>query len=161
GAHVNDDGGNQITQPLDGFESDTKTTLTPMVSDGVGYQPKTPVTLATPLEGDQMLSPSSQLLVTRFGSKAGHRGYHLRRLTTTTTPGASGPQIGATTDVVGTICGGGAKAMVSFDERFVVTHRYTDPAEDADVPPSSSNVIMTDLVTGDVVRLTHMKANQY
>jgi hypothetical protein len=161
GSHVNDDGGNQITHPLDGFDTDTKTVLTPMVSDGVGYQPKPPVTLTTPLEGDQMLSPSSRLLVTRFGSKSGHRGYRLRSLTTTTTGPGGAPQIGAATDVVGTICVGGAKPMVSFDERFVVTHQYVDPTENAGLPENSSNVVMVDLVTGDVLRLTHMKPNQY
>jgi len=61
----------------------------------------------------------------------------------------------------GTICVGGAKPMVSFDERFVVTHQYVDPAENTGLPENSSNVMMVDLVTGDVVRLTHMKANQY
>jgi hypothetical protein len=158
GSHVNDDGGNQITHPLDGFDTDSKTVLIPMVSDGVGFQPQQPVTLPTPLEGDQMLSPSSQLLVTRFGSKSGHRGYHIRKLTTSLSSGT--PALGDSS-IVGTICGGGAKPMVSFDERFVVTHQYTDPAENTGLPENSSNVVLTDLVTGDVVRLTKMGANQY
>jgi hypothetical protein len=161
GAHVNDDGANQITHPLAGFDKSSQTTLIPMVSDGVGYQPRPAVELATPFEGDQMLSPSSRLLVTRFGAKAGHRGYRIRRLNTTTTPNGATTQIGATTEVIGTICGSGAKPMVSYDERFVVTHRYVDPAEGSGLPENSSNVILTDLVTGDVVRLTNMGANQY
>ena len=41
------------------FESDAQTFLVPMVSDGVGFQPKPPIVIKTPLEGDQMLSPSS------------------------------------------------------------------------------------------------------
>lgn len=161
GSHVNDDGGNQITSPLEGFEQESPTFLVPMVSDGVSYQPKPQVTLETPLEGDQMLSPSSRLLVTRTGSRPDTRGYKIRRLATTTAPGVDGSTIGASTDVIGTLCGGGGKAMVSYDERFVVTHQYTDPAETGDLPESSSNVILWDLLTGERIRITTMRAGEF
>lgn len=168
GAHVNDDGGNQITHPLEGFEDNARTFLIPMVNDGVSYKPKPVVVVNTPFEGDQMLSPSSRLLVTRQGSKPDTRGYKIRRLTTTITPGTSSdggtsePTISASTDVIGTICGGGGKVMVSFDERFVVTHQYSDPDEtDSGLPDKSSNIILWDLKTGDRVRVTTMGANQY
>jgi hypothetical protein len=161
GSHVNDDGGNQITSPLDGFEDDSVTQLTPMVNDGVSYKPQKVVELKTPLEGDQIFSPSSQILVTRFGSKPGHQGYTLRKITTTV--GADGT-VGMTANVVGKICGAGAKATMSYDERFVVTHRYADaqPATtDGGKPVSHSDVIMTDLVTGEVFPITQMGDNQY
>jgi hypothetical protein len=166
GAHINDDGGNIISKPLDGFEQDSKTILIPMVSDGVSYQPKPIVEIATPLEGDQMLSPSSGLLVTRAGSKPATRAFKIRKLTTTTTAGDGGTSIGATTEVVGTLCGGGAKAMVSFDERFVVTHEYVDPAEQtgeagAALPEGSANIVLWDLATGDKLRVTNMGKGEF
>ena len=161
GTHVNDDGGNQTQAPMEGFETDSKTFLTPMVSDGVSYLPKEVVELSTPLEGDQMLSPSSKLLVTRFGSKLGHRGYKIRGVTTTSTTTNGVTKIGATTEDLGTICGSGGKAMVSFNERFIVTHEYVDPAEATGLPEKSSNIVLWDLKNGEVVRLTNMKANQY
>lgn len=162
GAHVNDDGGNQINAPLDGFEADSITQLTPMVSDGAGYKPQKMIELPTPLEGDQILSPSSQILITRFGSKPGHQGYTLRKLATKVDPTTGA--VTADTKVVGKICGGGAKAMMSFDERFVVTHRYADPipgATPTDKPISHADVYMTDLVTGEVFPVTNMGPNQY
>ena len=161
GSHVNDDGGNQITSPLDGFEDDSVTQLTPMVNDGTSYKPQKEVDLPTPLEGDQIFSPSSQILVTRFGATDGHQGYTLRKINTTV---AADGTVGMTANVVGTICGAGAKATMSFDERFVVTHRYATPtaATRADGKPvSHSDIIMTDLVTGETFPITHMGDNQY
>ncbi len=158
GAHVNDDGGNQIQAPLDGFEPDSMTQLIPMVSDGIGYKPQKPVNLKTPLEGDQMLSPSSRLLLTRFGSKPGHQGFTIRKLTTNATDGAG---VTGTTEVIGKICGGGTKAMVSFDERFVVTHRYAAPGADGGTADKHSDITLTDLLTGEVVEVTHMGPNEY
>ncbi|MBX3228230.1 MAG: hypothetical protein KIT84_26605 [Labilithrix sp.] len=162
GAHVNDDGGNQVTAPLEGFEVESTTVLTPMVPDGIGFKPKKPVNLSTPLEGDQMFSPSSRLLFTRFGSKPATSGYTIRKITTKIDP-ATG-DVGADAEVIGTICGGGTKVMTSFDERFVVTHRYSEPAPAANEgakPVSSANVTMTDLLTGRVIQVTNMGPNQY
>jgi hypothetical protein len=161
GDHVNDDGGNDTFAPSPGFENDAVTYLVPMISDGVSYQPKQVVEVPIPLEGDQILSPSSKLLVTRFGSTPGHRGFHIRRINTTTSTDNKGVKFAATTDVVGTICGGGSKASLSFDERFVVTHEYVDPAASNGLPAKSSNIMMHDLVTGDVIRVTNMKENQF
>ena len=48
------------------------------------------------------------------------------------------------------------------DERFIVTHSYTDPAANPDnLPLKSSNVTLVDLLTGEVTRLTTMKDRQY
>jgi hypothetical protein len=161
GSHVNDDGGNRITGPLDGFDQDSVTQLTPMVSDGLSFKPRQEIDLPTPLEGDQILSPSSKILITRFGSQSGHQGYTLRKITTKVAPDGT---IGMDSQVVGRVCGGGGKAMMSFDERFVVTHRYADPmASDVDggAPISHSDIMMTDLLSGDVIQVTNMGPNQY
>ena len=50
-SYMNDNGGH----------TDSTIVLVPMVSDGAGYQPKDTKTLPTPLEGDAILSPSSNL----------------------------------------------------------------------------------------------------
>ncbi|MFO0738975.1 MAG: hypothetical protein U0270_23975 [Labilithrix sp.] len=162
GAHVNDDGGNQITAPLDGFEQESITQLTPMVNDGIGFKPQKMIELSTPLEGDQIFSPSSQILITRFGAKPGHQGYTLRKITTKVDATTGAVTMDA--KVVGKICGGGAKAMMSFDERYVVTHRYADPqpaTTDGGKPVSHADIYVTDLVTGEVFPITHMGDNQY
>jgi hypothetical protein len=161
GDHVNDNGGNFMRTPLDGFEQSAQVQLTPMLFDGNQYKPQKQVQVNTPLEGDPILSPSSQILITRFGSQPGHQGYNLRLVTTTVTSGV----VSATTNIVGTICGAGAKATASYDERYVVTHRYADAkpggADDAGLPVSHADIFLTDLVTGEVVQLTSMGDNQY
>lgn len=164
GTHVNDDAESSGSGPRPGFDGNASTILTPMVNDGNKFVPQRNVTLSLPFEGDQGLSPSNNLLITRFGGKAGKRGFKIRKLTVTETPGTGGAAAtySATSDVIGTVCVSGAKPAMSFDERFIVTHEYVDPADNADnLPLKSANVVMIDLLTGEVVRLTTMKDRQY
>lgn len=164
GTHVNDDAESSGSGPRPGFDGNASTILTPMVNDGNKFVPQRNVTLSLPFEGDQGLSPSNNLLITRFGGKAGKRGFKIRKLTVTETPGTGGAAAtySATSDVIGTVCVSGAKPAMSFDERFIVTHEYVDPADNADnLPLKSANVVMVDLLTGEVVRLTTMKDRQY
>jgi hypothetical protein len=163
GTHVNDDAEETHVGPLPGFDAAARTILTPMLSDGNTYVPQRNITLSLPFEGDQALSPSNKLLVTRFGTATGKRGFRVRRLDVTSTPGTGGaaPTISATSETIGTICVGGTKPNVSFDERFIVTHQYVDPAEGTGLPSSSSNIVLMDLKTGEVVRLTKMANRQY
>lgn len=163
GTHVNDDAEATGSGPRPGFDASATTILTPMVNDGVKFVPQPKITLSLPFEGDQALSPSNKLLVTRFGSKSGKRGFRIRRLNVTTTPGGGGAAAtySASTEVMGTVCLNGAKPVVSYDERFVVTHQYVDPTEGTGLPEQSSNIVLADLKTGEVVRLTSMKDRQY
>ncbi|RYZ76387.1 MAG: hypothetical protein EOP04_32135 [Proteobacteria bacterium] len=76
----------------------------------------------------------------------------------------------------------GGKASVSYDERFVVTHNYTDVSDFEELNKSrrgadkytgtndprftallqtSSNIWMTDLWTGKSLRLTTMNSSQF
>lgn len=167
GTHVNDDAeaaGGGGTGPRSGFDANATTILTPMVNDGTKFVPQPKVTMALPFEGDQGLSASNSLLLTRFGGKSGTRGYKIRKLNVTETPGADG---GATTydassEVIGTICSNGAKPAMSYDERFIVTHQYVDPQDNPDnLPLKSANIVLMDLLTGEVTRLTNMKDRQY
>jgi hypothetical protein len=158
GDHANDDGGNDVTEPLPGFEQYASTDFTPMVSNGVSYQARPAITVNLPGEGDQMLSPSSKLMVTRFGQGDGKRGYRIRRLNVT---GSNGQNLGLTTDVVGTVCVGGGKAMFSYDERFLVTHEYLDKAADPAQDVRAANIVLVDLATGEHLPITTMKPNQF
>src|SRR5262249_37972916 len=61
---------------------------------------------------------------------------------------------------VATVCLNGAKPVVSFDERFVVTHQYADPDEHTELPENTSNVFLMDLLDGSVHQLTKMGQRQ-
>lgn len=164
GTHVNDDAESSGSGPRPGFDANASTILTPMVNDGNKFVPQRNVTLSLPYEGDQALSASNSLLLTRFGGAKGKRGYHIRKLTVTETPGTGGAATtySATSDVIGTVCANGAKPAMSYDERFIVSHQYVDPTDNPDnLPLKSSNIVMIDVLTGEVIRLTNMKDRQY
>lgn len=161
GTHVNDDGAWASNPPtgLPAFDGAAKTYLVPMVSDGVKYNPGERVTLDLPFEGDQQLSPSSRLLVTRFGNKVGKSGFRFRKLSWG--PAVSGSGLSVNTEDLGQICVRGTKPASSFDERFVLTHQYVDPADTPDLPRGSANLILMDLLTGEATRITTMRAGQF
>ncbi len=163
GTHVNDDAEGTGSGPRPGFDGAAKTILTPMVSDGNTFVPQKNIELPLPFEGDQGLSPSNTLLLTRFGSATGKRGYRIRKLDVKTNPAADGgaATYSATSDIIGTVCVNGAKPAMSFDERFIVSHQYVDPNASEGLPAKSANIVLVDLLTGEVVRLTTMKDRQY
>src|SRR4029077_4913900 len=72
-----------------------------------------------------------------------------------------GAAFSATTEVIGTVCLNGAKPVVSYNEQFIISHQYVDPAEATRLMSKSSNILLVDLKTGEVARLTTMKSNQY
>ncbi len=161
---VNDD-------PSAGFGNTAEIKLTPMIFDGQKYVGKPPVTTAAPYEGDSVLSPSTQLIISRFGNQNGQLGYVLRQVTKT----PAGGSYEVSTSEVARYCTKGAKPSISFDERYFVTHHYVGPDDYADLgyaSPSdpafqqllqkgSSNIIIVDLVTGQRRRVTTMHAGQY
>lgn len=152
GAHTNDAGGS--TGPLSAsFGENATTTLTPMFNDGTRYVPGANVLVSVPFEGDQQLSPSNKLLVTRFGQNGGTAGYHLRKITPTITPAAAGgqPTVKVDAKLVGTVCIAGGKAQVSFNERFMTVHQYTS---------NTADIFLIDLKTGQQIRVTKMAAGQ-
>ena len=131
-----------------------------------------------------MLSPSGRLLVTRvkgreFTTRIGGRdivtaeqsGYALHLVSTE----RDGDEWSATLADVGRICKTGGKAVVSYDERWMVFHHYVtldDAAElgfaSADDPDfaryleaGASNLYLADLRDGSVHRITQMAPGQY
>lgn len=160
-SHENDDGGNDITFPLPAaFGSNSSTTFTPMVNDGQSYRAQAPTNVVLPGEGDMMLSPSTSLAATRFGTGQKHVGYRVRFVKATpSTPGS----VRVDTPLAAEICMPGAKAGFSFDERFMVTHQYVDHSEpdQGSLPEGSSNIMIADLATGQQLRLTSSKAGVF
>jgi len=157
--------------PSAGFAKTAELKLTPMIFDGTKYVGKPPVTSVAPFEGDSVLSPSTKLVVSRFGNESGQLGYVLRRVNAT----PNGASYDVTTTEVGRYCTQGAKPSVSFDERYMVTHHYVgasdfadlgfasanDPGFQAILSKGSANIIVVDLVTGARSRVTTMQAGQY
>jgi hypothetical protein len=162
GSHENDDGGHDITTALAGaFSPNASTTFTPMVDDGLSYKAQAPFTVRLPGEGDMMLAPSSQLAATRFGDGRKSKGFRVRFVKKH--EGATPGTITVETPLAAEICVPGTKPNFSFDERFIVTHQYVDRTEpdQAQLPEGSSNIMLADLATGKVVRITTVQAGQF
>jgi hypothetical protein len=161
GAHANDDGGHDITRQLPAdFGPDAETSFIPMVNNGQSYKAKPGVVVKLPNEGDLMLSPSSQLAAARFGDDTHSFGYHIRLVKPAQS--ASGA-LRVDTPLAATVCMPGQKANISFNERFMVTHQYVDRSQpdQAQLPKGSSNVMLADLLTGKIVRITTTKRDQF
>jgi hypothetical protein len=186
GAYGGDNGGfgTVLQNPTAAFDSQSATTLAPMINQGDGFELGAPVRVATPLQGDPMLSPSGRLLVTRLkgaertttvnGSTvvtAEQSGYALHLVTTERQGSAWAARL---TDV-GRICMAGSKVVISYDERWMVLHHYVTDADaaelgfgDASDPGfaayrelGASNLYLVDLTTGATQRITNMRPGQY
>jgi hypothetical protein len=157
--------------PSAGFAATAQLKITPMVFDGTHYVGKPDVSAASPFEGDSVLSPSTRLVISRFGNEGAQLGYVVRKLTAT----PSGASYSVSTSEVGRYCVQGAKPSISFDEKYFVTHHYVgpndwsdlgyasanDPAFQAILAKGSSNIIVVNLLTGARTRVTTMHAGQY
>ncbi|HTE52968.1 MAG TPA: hypothetical protein VK698_19080 [Kofleriaceae bacterium] len=137
------DAGHGSADPRAFFDSGSTMKFTPMVFNGTTYAPMGPTVVDSPYEGDSVLSPSARLVVSRLAGADGQAlGYVLRRVRAT--------RFGQSYQVdidqrLATICMPGAKANISFDERFLVTHHYHD---------GKSDILLYDLATGDEHQLT-------
>jgi hypothetical protein len=178
-----DDGGFEITLQNPGatFAEDSKVVLTPMLNDGSKFTAGKSTTLTTPSQGDPVLSPSGELLITRVMGEevetedgwfeATQAGYSLHKLTTQR--GAGG--LTASVEQIGRVCLEGGKVMLSFDERFMVLHHYVeegdaeelgftgkdDPAFKPFLEEGGANLYLHDLATGKTQRITNVKPGQY
>jgi hypothetical protein len=186
GSFESDDGGFSavLANPAAPFETQSTVTLTPMLNAGTTFQAGTATSVATPLEGDPMLSPSGRLLVTRLKGRetttgtgrrqvvtAEQSGYALRLLTPTRNAGT----LSASLTDLGRICIQGGKAVVSYDERWMVIYHYVtandavelgfsgadDPAFADYLTRGASNLILVDLLDGSSHVITHMDPGQY
>lgn len=134
------------------------------------------VRIPVAFEGDFGISPSSRLLSSRIARKDGQGqvGYRLRKYDIDSAV--------PSTRELATICMKGGKASLSFDERFMVTHHYTEAKDFEEINASrrpsqkftgpddpnfiallnnSSNIWMTDLWTGKSFRITGMNKGQF
>jgi len=159
------------SDPNAGFSQGAQMKLTPMMFDGQHYVGKPAVTAPSPFEGDSVLSPSTKLVISRFGNQQQQLGYVLRRLNAT----PSGGSYSVSTTELARYCTQGGKPSISFDEKYFVTHHYVtsndwqdlgfasaaDPTFQQMLAKGTSNIILVNLVTGARTRVTTMKPGQY
>lgn len=157
--------------PAAAFGNTAEMKFTPMMFDGTHYVGKQDVKVASPYEGDSVLSPSTQLVISRFGNTSGHLGYVVRRVDAT----ASGTSYQISTTEIGRYCVQGAKPSISFDEKYFVTHHYitasdwselgyasaTDPKFQELLSKGTANIVLVNMVTGARTLVTTMQPGQY
>jgi hypothetical protein len=142
---VSDDAGKLIPSfdPKASFTGTAKVDITPMTFDGTTFVPEPRVRIATPFEGDVVLSPSGLAAFTRVaGPDDAQLGYVLRAVDPTT---YAMPEIAR-------YCLSGGKPAFSYDERYAVFHHY-----DLD----HANIFLLELTTGTVTQITNMPAGQF
>ena len=120
--------------------------FSPMIFDGSRYVQLPAKVVDSPFEGDSVLSPSGRLVVSRLagGDDDNSLGYVIREVKTEKFENNYKIDIGR---VVATVCLTGAKANISFSERFMVTHVYGEETAD---------IILVDLLTGTQHQVTNM-----
>ncbi|MEO8181286.1 MAG: hypothetical protein ABI895_20815 [Deltaproteobacteria bacterium] len=183
GSYTSDNGGFEpvLNNPSAAYTSTSSVTLTPLVNVGNGYQAAAAVRVTTPQQGDPMLSPSGRLLVTRIKGEeldldedviaAEQAGYALYKVNKT----QSGGNWSASLQDLGRICVQGGKATFSYDERWMVFHRYVVEGDAAELGFSSasasgfrdyleqgsSNLYLVDLSSGALHRFTNMPPGKF
>lgn len=141
------DAGGGSSDPAAHFSASSTMKFTPMVFNGQTYEQMPSVIVDSPYEGDSVLSPSAQLVVSRLaGADGDSLGYVLRRVRATRFGDSYVFDIG---EKLATICMPGSKANISYDERFLVTHHYEG---------DRSNLYLVDLATGTQHQITDMPA---
>jgi len=157
--------------PSAAFANTAEMKFTPMMFNGTHYVGKPEVKVKSPYEGDTVLSPSTKLVISRFGNQQNHLGYVVRQLNAT----PAGNSYAITTTEVGRYCLSGAKPSISFDEKFFVTHSYVkssdwqdlgfasanDPKFQEMLTKGTSNIVVVNMVTGVRTRVTTMQPGQY
>ena len=109
-----------------------------MIFNGQVYEQLPAVIRDSPYEGDSVLSPSGQLVISRIAGPEGKSlGYSVRRVVAKRDNENYDINID---QQLARFCFSGAKANISFDERFFVTHRY-----EAD---GTADIILGDFATG-------------
>ncbi len=143
------DSGSSNNDPSANFDASSTMKFSPMVFTGSTYQQLPAVIVDSPYEGDSVLSPSTQLVVSRIsGPEGASLGYSIRRVDTSRT--GDNYNVNINTQLA-RVCIPGAKPNISFDERFFVTHHYED---------GGANIYLTDMLTGEVRQITNMGGNK-
>jgi hypothetical protein len=186
GSYGEDDGGFHpvLENPAAAFQAQTVTRLVPMINQGNGFEAGAPVVVSTPFQGDPMLSPSGRLLVTRVKGEertvnvdgvdivtAEQSGYALQLISSV----RDGADWSVSLEEVGRVCITGGKAVLSYDERWMILHHYTtaddavelgftgpdDPGFAPYAELGSSDIYLVDLSTGERRRITNVGPGQY
>jgi hypothetical protein len=141
------DSGRANEDPKAPFYEGSTMKFSPMVFDGNNWSQKPAVVVDSPYEGDSVLSPSGKMVISRFAGPDGKAlGYMIRRVQVT--PSGESYDVNIR-QAVQFLCLPGAKANISFDERFSVTHVYEN---------ETANIYLTDILTGETVKVTEMPA---
>jgi hypothetical protein len=140
------------------FGPTSEVRIHPVTFTGSGYILSAPRDVPTPNEGDVASSPSGMMIALR--KRDG--GYALRM-----------PQPDGGAPMIGNLCGPGAQASFSYDERYLTYHHFVTAADYADLGFSSptnatfmgmigtaSNIYVVDLLTGTRRAVTVMSAGQ-
>jgi hypothetical protein len=175
GSAVYDNGGQGVTRsdPAATFGAGANADITLMVNDATGFRITGTERVATPYEGDAVLSHSNRLIVTRSAGTTGHIGFVVRRVDAT----GSGATLSIALPEIARYCATGGKPAFSFDERWLVYHHYigddgadaielgytglSDPGFSGYRTRGAANVYMIDLRTGANIRITNMGPGQY
>ena len=174
GQFVNDNVGHAVTLTDVGANSNStsKITLTPFVHTGTQFVPHQGIQVATPREGDVVLSPTTKLLVSRMnGGNNSQSGYLMRKMIAT----PSGTSYVIDTPEIARYCLRGGKVALSYDDRWMVYHHIVesgdwqamgypaadDPAWLALRAKGASNIFLVDLLSGVSHRVTTMNPGQY
>jgi len=142
---TSDSGGNS-KDPNAFFNAGSSMKFSPMIFNGVQYEQLPAQHVDSPYEGDSVLSPSGRLVISRLsgGADGAALGYVIREVKTS----KQGQNYKVSIDkVVARVCAAGAKANISFDERYFVTHQYED---------GTANIYLYDMVTGQGYKVTNM-----
>ncbi len=143
---TSDSGRDATADPRANFNADSTMKFSPMIFNGQVYEQLPAVIVDSPYEGDSVLSPSGELVISRIAGPEGKSlGYSIRRVETE----KSNQNYNINIDhQVARFCFSGAKANISFDERFFVTHQYLDDG--------TANVILGDFANGQTYQVTEM-----
>ncbi len=176
-----DDGGHSATltetRRNETWGANATTSISLMANSGAGFSAVGSRNVTLPYQGDAMLSPSTRLIITRFVDEdQQYQGFIINRLEATHT----GSAIMVAAHEVARYCIQGAKAAISYDERWAVYHHYLGGGSHADeeaqelgfadssdagfaeyTTRGSSNIYLLDMLTGRTIRVTNMGPGQY
>ena len=158
--------------PSAGFATSAQMKITPMVFDGTHYVGKPAATVPSPFEGDSVLSPSTKLVVSRFGNEGNQLGYVLRKITATPSGSSVLDLDPGDRPLLRAGCEAGHLVRRALHGRPPLrrTERLRRPRLRVGERPrrsrrcsrrARSNILVVDLVTGARTRVTTMKAGQY
>ena len=173
GGWENDNGGNSAsggrlvfnTNPL---VKQGKNNLNLFVFDGAASGLAETMTFMN--EGDWVVSPSTRLVVGRYGQGSSQQHGYRIHLLNVQADNAKKAGYSVSQKVVGEICNvepesrlpwfRGGKVQISLDDRFLGTHKYNS-SEGSDLADGSADILLYDTLTGNSMQVTNMPKGMY